>query len=237
MRMGSALRYGRARRFEERRWPEERDRLPVLLLHDLDPSWPAPDLESAAGAVAELEDALRQVGHPVVSLPVHHADLEVHLRPFSPDEHVVLNWCEGLPGLPRSEALVAWKLAAQGFAYTGSPAATLALCWDKPRVKRLLERQGIPTPRWQVYDTPRAAAWGSFPAIVKPAREHCSYGISSRSVVWTRRELEEQIAWVLETFGQPALVEDFGRPRIPRLPVGQRAHPGPAAGRDGFQRL
>lgn len=211
MRMESALRYGRARQFGEKRRPEteERGHFSVLLLHDLDPAWPSSDLESAAGAAAELEAALRQVGHPVVPLPVCHADLEAHLRPFNPDEYIVFNWCEGLPGLPRSEALVAWKLAALGFAYTGSPAATLALCWNKPRVKRLLERRGIPTPCWRVYDTPRAEDWGSFPAIVKPAREHCSYGIGSRSVVWTRRELEEQMAWVLETFGQPVLVEDF----------------------------
>ncbi len=209
MRVESALRCSRARPIEERRWPEERNRFPVLLLHDLDSTWPPLDLEEAAGAVAELEAALQQVGHPVVSLPVCHAELEDYLHPFHPDEYIVFNWCEALPGLPHSEALVAQKLAALGFAYTGSTAATLALCWDKPRVKRLLECRGIPTPHWRVYHTPRAGDWEIFPAIVKPAREHCSYGINHRSVVWTRRELEDRIAWLLETFGQPALVEDF----------------------------
>ena len=120
MRTGSALRRGRARRMPP--GTGERSRLPVPLLHDLDPAWSTSDQESAAGAVAELEAALRAVGHPVVSLPVRHADLEACLRPFSPDGQVVLNWCEGLPGLPRSEAPVARKLAALGFAYPGSPA-------------------------------------------------------------------------------------------------------------------
>jgi len=58
MRTGSALRRGRARRMPP--GTGERSRLPVLLLHDLDPAWSTSDQESAAGAVAELEAALRQ---------------------------------------------------------------------------------------------------------------------------------------------------------------------------------
>ncbi len=209
MKTGSALRYGRADQVGKRSPPARRSDIPILLLYDLDPTWPSVDLEDAVQAVAQLETALREVGHPVVSLPVCHADLAQHLHPFRPAECIVLNWCESLPGIPRSEALVARKLAALGFTYTGSTAAVLSLCWDKPRVKRLLEQGGIPTPRWRVYHEPQAGDWDCFPAIVKLAWEHCSYGITGRSVVWTRRELEEQIAYVLEAFGQPALVEDF----------------------------
>lgn len=85
----------------------------------------------------------------------------------------------------------------------------LTLSWDKRRVKRLLERSGLPTPRWRVYDRAEPDGWSCFPAIVKPALEHCSVGVTSEAVVLTPDELRARIAYVLEAFGQPALVEDF----------------------------
>jgi D-alanine-D-alanine ligase len=190
---------------------EDRTDLPVLLLHNLDLSWSAQEQAEAAKEACKLEAALQEVGHPVTGVTVVEPHLAPRLREFDPKEYVVFNWCEGLPGIPRSEARVARTLAAMHFAYTGSTARALDLTWDKPRVKMLLERRGIPSPGWQIFNDAGAETdgWDGYPAIVKPAYEHCSYGVSREAVVMTEDELRRRINYVIDTFHEPALVEDF----------------------------
>ena len=64
-------------------------------------------------------------------------------------------------------------------------------------------RSGGCTPTTAVDD------WPVFPAIVKPANQHSSYGVSRRSLVENPAELRRQVQWVLEEFGGPAVVEEF----------------------------
>ena len=125
--------------------------LPVLLLYNLDPSWPQQDIQDCHAAAQLLMDSLVEVGHPVQEVCVQSAELETVLEGFSPDEHLIFNWCEELPGIPRSASLVAQSLDQMGFTYTGSSADALALSQDKRLVKARLCAQGIPTPRWQVF--------------------------------------------------------------------------------------
>ncbi len=181
----------------------------MLLLHNLDPAWPREDRDEALRQAAEMEAALRAQGHVSASVAVCDANLAACLGAHNPARWVVFNGCEELPGVPRSDALVAETLERLGFSYTGSPPQALALSWDKGRVKRQLERSGLPTPRWRIYDSPEPGDWDCFPAIVKPAREHSSVGVTPEAVVLTPAELRARIAYVLEALEQPALVEDF----------------------------
>jgi D-alanine-D-alanine ligase len=96
-----------------------------------------------------------------------------------------------------------------GFVHTGSPSKVIALSWDKGRVKRRLERRKVLTPRWQIFETPEASGWSVFPAIVKPAFEHASLGLCSDAVVLDPEALRRRVAYVIESFGQPAVVEEF----------------------------
>lgn len=184
--------------------------LPVLLLHNLDGAWTPAEREEAAQDVATLADAMRLLGHPVQSLAIEDEHLEEALRGYRPEHAIVFNWCESLPGKAHSEPEVAGILEAGGFVYTGSPPETLALAYDKPAVKRLLEARRVPTPAWAVYHAPPPpGAWPHFPAIVKTTHEHCSIGISPDSVVTCDEELRRRVAYVLEHHRQPALVETF----------------------------
>ncbi|MBU1150540.1 MAG: hypothetical protein KJ800_06290, partial [Proteobacteria bacterium] len=72
-----------------------------------------------------------------------------------------------------------------------------------------LSKAGIPTPTWRLYDRPQADGWNQFPAIVKAANEHSSEGLTRESVVMNEEELSARVAYVLKTYDQPALVEDF----------------------------
>ncbi len=181
--------------------------LPVLLLYNLDPAWPEEEIRQAR-ALAELAAAeLERLGHPVRPVLVTHPRLEEALQPFNPARCIVLNWCEEIPGLPGSEALVARLLERRGFTFTG--AASSALVADKNAIKSLLNRRALPTPPWTVYTSPCPDGWRRFPAIVKPVREHGSVGIDRQAVVGDRQRLAEQVERVLQTFRQPALVEEF----------------------------
>jgi D-alanine-D-alanine ligase len=183
--------------------------LPVLLLFNLDPAWPQADAESALQEAAALETGLVKGGHAVHLVLVRTPELLSYLRGFRPEEVIVFNACEELPGVVRSEALVAQTLERLGFVYSGSRAEVLSRSWDKARVRRFLARCGLPVPYWRVYERAEVDGWERFPAIVKPALEHCSVGLSPEAVVFSRAELQRRVRYVHETFRQPALVEDF----------------------------
>ncbi|PKN85847.1 MAG: hypothetical protein CVU51_08030 [Deltaproteobacteria bacterium HGW-Deltaproteobacteria-1] len=104
---------------------------------------------------------------------------------------------------------MAKRLEMLGFTFTGADSETLALSQDKYRVKVLLEQAGIPTPAWRIFHDGEPCAWDRFPAIVKPMNEHCSAGITRESVVLNQTELENRILFILDTYQQPAMVEDF----------------------------
>jgi len=183
--------------------------LPVLVLHNIDASWEPDEIQAAEKEIGIIESSIKSEGHTVETVAIRGSDLEACLKPYDPSEHIILNWCESIPGIPRSEARVAEILEDHNFTYTGSPPDILRASWDKCNVKLLLEQHRIPTPLWKVFETPDARAWDLFPAIVKPACEHCSYGVTSEAVVMSREELSGRIRYVLETFQEPALVEDF----------------------------
>ncbi len=183
--------------------------VPVLLLFNLDPNWTAGEQEEVLNITSQLCDAISASGYQMTLVPVTNSDLENILAPYDPLEYIVFNWCESLPGVDHSEWLVAEYLEQRGFAFTGASSATIALAQDKFRIKQLLEEAGIPTPRWQTYNSASSAKWKRFPAIVKPSREHCSEGIDRNAVVMTEAELKDRISYIREKYRQPVLVEDF----------------------------
>jgi len=183
--------------------------LPVLLLHNVDPCWEPAEIDSAREDVRRMKDALASEGHPVIELPVTSRRLDRLLAPFPPGEFIVFNWCEELPGRKKSDARVVEILESGNYTYTGSPPEVLALTWNKIAVRKELGKKGIAIPRGRVCSRQDADRWTCFPAIVKPALEHCSLGITAESVVLDRNGLQRRIAQVEAAFRQPALVEDF----------------------------
>ena len=183
--------------------------LPILLLYDVDPDWSPDTIESSLQLADKLYDGLISLGHPVEQVRVYNDALELLLKEYDPDKFIVFNWCEGLPGKPNSYYLVAQILENMGFVYTGADAQALAFSQDKRRVKKRLNDHHVPTPVWEIFDAAKANGWGLFPAIVKPAMEHCSYGITCDSLVWSTDELLQRVQYILDTFHQPALVEEL----------------------------
>jgi D-alanine-D-alanine ligase len=183
--------------------------LPVLLLHNLDHSWPQYDIDQCLVLGEMMIDALQSEGHPLMLARLEDDKLARLLSQYDPNEVVVFNWCEEVPGIPRSAWMVAEELERQGFTYTGADYPSLVLSQDKRQVQQRLKDAHVPTPTWKVYCSAGELDWHLFPAIVKPAFEHYSLGIERESVVETTKELCDRVAYVVEKYQEPVLVEEF----------------------------
>jgi D-alanine-D-alanine ligase len=149
----------------------------------------------------------------------------LNLRP-----HIAFNIAEGLGGDGR-EAQAPAVLEMLGIPYTASRVVANALSLDKTQTKRIWQTLGIPTPKFLEARRPEdASLWKrGYPAFVKPAREGTGMGIDTKAVVQDEAELRERIAWVVDSYRQPALVEEFLPGR--EFTVGYIGNAGSAAAR------
>lgn len=122
---------------------------------------------------------------------------------------LVFNIAEGLHGASR-EGQIPALLDMLEIPYTGSAPLTLGLCLDKRRSKEILSYNGVPTPRfWTVTALGELPRRLTYPLMVKPTLEGSSKGVTDHSLVRNFVELRRQVAWVLDTYRQPALIEEF----------------------------
>lgn len=122
----------------------------------------------------------------------------------------VFNVAEGTRGEDR-EAQIPAMLEMLGIPYTGSGPLSLALCLHKGKAKEVLSWHGIPTPAFQVMTSPHdpVSTTLTFPLIVKLLHEGSSMGLAYDSVVETTDALVKRVAYLIDTYAQPVLVEEF----------------------------
>jgi len=186
--------------------------------------------EDIVGTVDAVAAALRSRGYDAFRLPVARL-AEVRRTVRASGAEVVFNLVEELEGSSLAEAAVARELERSGAGVTGCPAGAIGLCLDKERTNALLSSRGLPVPRGRVFHEAGPAGGLEYPLIVKCLREDASLGLGDASIVRDEASLRDRVAWVRDTFGQPAIVEEFleGRefnvaiagPRPVALPVSE----------------
>jgi D-alanine-D-alanine ligase len=153
------------------------------------------DALAAYGAVTRLEAT---------------AEFPEQLRAERPD--IVFNMAEGSGGKNR-ESHVPAICEFFGLPDTGSDPLTLSLCLDKSRTKEILSHYGVATPSFVVVESVEAvrAGWPAlrYPLFVKPIHEGSSKGITERNLCQTPGDLAGQVEFLLETYAQPVLIEEF----------------------------
>lgn len=103
------------------------------------------------------------------------------------------------------------QLARHGKVFTGPGPEVMELTVDKVATKKVFEKVGVPTPKWQYFRTLRDRKKRSlrYPLIVKPCKEDCSIGITQDSIVRSSKELRKKITEIKKTYKQGVLVEEF----------------------------
>lgn len=124
---------------------------------------------------------------------------------------IVFNISEGLSGRNR-ESQVPILLEMAGIPFVGSDALTLSLTLDKIMAKKIFLAEKITTPKFfevKNIDALLNTDHFEFPLIVKPRFEGSSKGLSDDSRVENWEELKRQTEHIINTYKQPALVEEF----------------------------
>ncbi len=175
-----------------------------------------PDQEDPPDAGAEFDSiktlqsiaaAMEADGHWVHFLEADYTLPEslINLRP-----HICFNIAEGRQGNGR-EAHVPALCELLAIPYTASRVVANAISLDKTHTKRIWKEAGLPTADFievsNIKDLKNIRL--SFPLFVKPVREGTGMGIDEGSIVKTQEELTTRVKYLLDTYQQPALVEEY----------------------------
>ncbi len=195
----------------------------IVLFNQASPITRAEDQLAEMGvldAVGATVSALSRAGHSVETLGIGD-DIQPLIDRLRNSPAVVVNYCEAFGGCAKGESLVAAVLELLAVPYTGSPPEALALCLDKIKTKRLLAGCGLPTPPFLEFTSEHAALPDAelesllveqeieWPVVVKATCEDASQGLDQKSVCETIEELRAAARRITESYGYPALVEQF----------------------------
>jgi D-alanine-D-alanine ligase len=157
--------------------------------------------------IHEITQALESEGHSVFYCS---ADRRLPQTLINLQPQICFNIAEGLHGDGR-EAQVPALCELLGIPYTASRVVAHAISLDKTQTKRIWQQQGLPTAPFYQFSSLAEIAHThlSYPLFVKPAREGTGMGIDNKSIANNHQELVERVAWTLQHYQQPALVEEF----------------------------
>jgi D-alanine-D-alanine ligase len=188
-----------------------------------------------------IRSAIESDGHVTQFLQAD-TTLPDQIKEFCPD--ICFNIAEGMGGDAR-EAQVPALLEMLHVPYTASRVLSNALALDKTMTKRIWREFGLPTASFQEFVTGSEPLREHlrFPLFVKPSREGTGMGMGDESIVYDECQMRRRVQWVIDTYHQPALVEDYlpgreftigvlgrdGASRFSRRPA--------LYGKDGFHRF
>lgn len=171
---------------------------------------------SEVGVLEECEnvcDALEGMGYRA-SLFNMNGDLKRLIRCIEEKEpDLIFNLCESVGNESIHEMHVAGVYELLGIPYTGASAFVLGICLNKVRTKEILTYHKIVTPQFVLVRNISQLNSEEFalkyPLIVKPSREDASIGIENDSIVENPTQLRRRVRHILQTYDQPALVEEY----------------------------
>jgi D-alanine-D-alanine ligase len=167
---------------------------------------------ATADMVASVERSVASRGHRVARATAWADPRRTLDELLATEPEVVFHLAESVDGDARAEARVAALCEWARIPHTGSGSLALALALEKPLARSILRARGVPIPRGFVLasaDAPLPHLGIGKRWIVKPSREDASHGIDADSVVSDAEELRARVAWLVATYAQPALVEEF----------------------------
>ena len=158
--------------------------------------------------VDALENSLKQMGYDTVAVGNTFQLIEALAAGNRWD--IVFNIAEGLYGDGR-ESVVPAILDQYKIPYVFSGPVIMGLSLNKHLAKLVVAASGVPvSPGYLINDLKDLDKCDlSYPLFVKPVSEGTGKGITEKSLVNSKAELEKMAEWILRDFLQSALVEEY----------------------------
>jgi D-alanine-D-alanine ligase len=160
----------------------------------------------------DVISTLTGLGHEVKALGVHDDLGEIRRLATEWKPHIGFNLLEGFDDVVIFDQNVVSHLELLKLPYTGCNSRGLLLARDKSLAKKLLSYHRIRVPEFEVFRAGRPIRRPkrlTFPLMVKSLTEEASIGISQASVVDSDEKLKERVAFVHESIGTAAIVEQY----------------------------
>jgi D-alanine-D-alanine ligase len=163
------------------------------------------DAEQDARLIGEYLSSLGMAVH----LYPGDANLPDRLRRDCPD--LVINLVDSVKGEESLSCAIPGVLELLDIPYTGADILGLSLDTNKFLIKKLLRQNGVPVPIYQLFNSPRDHLDPSlrFPLISKLNAIHGSVEITKDAVSETEKHLRKRLRYLIHTYKQPVLVEEF----------------------------
>ena len=191
-------------------------RVLALVHRHLIPPDPVPEGTDVVAAPWRTEydviSTLRAMGHEVQVLGVHDDLGELRRASTEWKPHIAFNLLEGFDDVTIFDQNVVSHLELLKLSYTGCNPRGMLLARDKSLSKKLLAYHRVLVPNSEVFRIGRPIRRPKrlpFPLIVKSLTQEASIGISQASVVDNDEKLKERVAFVHESIGTAAIVEQY----------------------------
>jgi D-alanine-D-alanine ligase len=155
-----------------------------------------------------IDNALKAMGHETE--PIGNAFQLVEALAAGRKWDIVFNIAEGLYGDGR-ESVVPALLDQYKIPYVFSGPVIMGISLNKHLAKLVVAESGVPvSPGMLINDLSELEKCRlEYPLFVKPVSEGTGKGITDKSFVHNKAELESMVSWILSEFNQPALVEEY----------------------------
>jgi D-alanine-D-alanine ligase len=163
----------------------------------------------------DAEQDARQIGAYLersginVCLHAGNAELPEWLRAQKPE--MVINLVDSIKGKESLASAIPGVLELLDIPYTGADVLGLSLDTNKIVIKKLLQQNGVPVPNFQLFNSPDDYIDPAirFPLISKLNAIHGSVEITADAVSETEKQLRKRLRYLIRTYKQPVLVEEF----------------------------
>jgi D-alanine-D-alanine ligase len=160
----------------------------------------------------DVVSTLTALGHEVRPLAIHDDLGELRRASEEWKPHISFNLLEGFDDITIFDQNVVSHLELLKLSYTGCNPRGLLLARDKSLSKKLLAYHRIHVPEFEVFRIGRPIRRPkrlTFPLMVKSLTQEASIGISQASVVDSDEKLKERVAFIHESIGTAAIVEQY----------------------------
>src|SRR6478752_2841748 len=160
----------------------------------------------------DVVSTLRGMGHEVQTLGVHDDLGDIRRTADEWKPHIAFNLLEAFDDVTIFDQNVVSHLELLKLSYTGCNPRGLLLARDKSLSKKLLAYHRIHVPESEVFRIGRPIRRPkrlTFPLIVKSLTQEASIGISQASVVESDEKLKERVAFIHDSIGTAAIVEQY----------------------------